>query len=227
MTDKVSMKPSDCADDGWARSVLNTTSKREVNKLKDFSLDEITEMYVAPSNDDAYFDFRSPPMMWFEAAKNYSKPHLFLKTFSLISTDAVLRKYYKLRLDISKTGGDPRYPSVLAEVVALYLNSRPKFSITKMTSFKDRLRWNAWDKSILRGFRGHASDDYGITATTLWIVYSAKAMLTSEQGSRYAADLSKMVVEEWDDWLTCEAAKMGEFERFLRSFTHVYTGDTV
>lgn len=220
MTKRMSLNPSEFEKTEWVREPLNTSSKRDMNKLKDLTLDEIIETYVAPPNDDAYFEFRSPPMMWFQAAKGYPKSHLFIKTFSLVSSDTALRGYYNSRCAVSEIGDDPHYPPITADVVSTYINSRPKFSITKMAPLKGRQYWNAWDKSILVRFRGLASEDYGITATMLWLVYSVKAMLTSEQGARYVADLSKLVVDEWDDWLNCEAAKMAEFEQFLRSFTH-------
>ena len=219
---KVSIRPSDAT-----YQPLDTSSKREMSSLKDMGIDELTATYMAPPNDDAYFKFRSPPVAWFEASKEYSKPHLFVKTFSLVSSDQELRNYCENRSYISKVGGDIRLPSTIRDTVALFLNSRPKFSISRMTSVRKFINWNAWDKSILMGFSSMANDDYCITATTLWLVYSVKAMLTSERQPGYVLDLSKNLVEEWDKWLNWEVVKIGEFKEILDTITHHYTTTNV
>lgn len=221
----ISLKPSDAS--GGEPQPLDTTKKREVSKLRDLSLDEITSSFISPPNDDAYFVFRNPPSTWFEASKDYSKPHLFIKAFSLVSTDKRLQEYGSLRKAISVSGGDINLPDTVSGLVATFLNDRPLFHITRMSRFKKFLNWNAWDKSILRGFHSHASDDYGITATTLWLVYSVKAMLTSERQSMYVTSLSKRVVSEWDRWLEYEVDEMGKFQKILATITHQYTNTNV
>lgn len=215
MGKNVSIKPSD-AISGPVN--LNTSDKREMQRIGELSIDEVSVSFLAPPNDDGYFNFRTPPSDWVMAAELFPEPHLFLHTFCLMSSDKSLRQYCDARDKLLALARDSATEPPVRSMLTAWLSHRPDFSPDRMQKGRTtRVQWNGWSKEIVRAFYKISRKDYGLTATRLWLVFSSKSMLTSEKGVGQLDDLRKNLVEKWDSWL---AEEVQDFGSILASLTH-------
>jgi len=181
--------------------------------LAELSVDEV-EQIKAPANDDAFFNFRSPPNDWVLAIRDFSKPHLFKHANALAHAD--LDEYLKSKARVAKLTEDEKVASPIQDALTSWYCGRPKFPLARVDRRKSFFQWNAWDKETHRSLVGLARE-CGVSAATLFLVYSIKSMATSQKVSPHVEKLVKRVVEEWDRWLGQE---IEDFSELLATFTH-------
>jgi len=182
----------------------NGFNLKEVKKVAEMALGDVALAYEAPPNDDAFFKFRSPPQAWEAAFTKHSNPHVFLHALSLAITDAKGGEYRDLRSRLKKIIDNRKLPKQIRTMARMFLYSRPKFSITRLTLHTGiKISINAWDKWGLRKFR-EVARDYEISMTTLFEIFSTKAMTTSKRDDPNIDDLKEDLLEEWERWLDKE-----------------------
>lgn len=213
----VSIRPSEFS------AKLDVSAKSSQERISGISIDRFTSLYIPPPNDDGYFDFRSPPLAWSISSELFSEPHLFMHAFCLASHDEKLRIYYEVRGDALKLCQSVDTKKAISDLLSGWIFNRPKFTINRLPINKGvRVQWNAWSKEIRNKFGGLSRRDYGLPATTLWMVFSSKSMLTSEDyDNQQLRDLRKNLVEKWDEWLSEEVGSFSEILASLRTSTLV------
>lgn len=183
---------------------VDVTSIKELRKIAGMTLGDVAIAYEAPPNDDAFFDFRSPPQAWETAFTKHSNPHVFLQALSLAITDTKGTEYRDLRGRLIKIIDNRKLPKQIRDMARMFLYSRPKFAITRLTIHTGvRVAINAWDKWGLRKFR-EVARDYEISMTKLLVVFSGKSLTTSKRDDPNVDDLKEDLLEEWDRWLDKE-----------------------
>lgn len=179
-------------------------SIKELRKIAGMTLGDVAFAYEAPPNDDAFFDFRSPPQAWEAAFAKHSNPHVFIHSLSLALTDAKGNEYRDLRGRLKKIIDNRKLSKELRDMARMFLYSRPKFAITRLTLHAGtKVYINAWSKWGMKKFR-EVAKDYEISTTILLKVFSAKSMTTSLQDDPNIDDLREDLLEEWERWLDKE-----------------------
>lgn len=206
------------------RNSQRNKDRQERRKISKLTLDEFTDGYEAPPNDDAYFDFRSPPDDWLSEASKHSSPHLFKHSYCLAEQDKNLDDYKKLRNRLEGLAENPNVPEPIQDAITTWLAKRPIFALDRVSTSKGKHHWNAWDKPTHRQFVGLSSKRYHMPASVIWVIFSIKSMATSKLASVRTKKLLKRVVEEWDRWLGQE---VDDFRDFLATLTHWDTGTGV
>jgi len=170
----------------------------------------------APANDDAYFNFRSPPNDWVLAIRPFSRPHLFKHAVCLAKADERLVSYINNKAKVADLTEDRAVASPIQDALTSWLLGRPAFALTRVDRRRSFYQWNAWDKETHRALITTAGN-CGVSAALLFLVYSIKSMATSSLTSPHIEKLLKRVVAEWDKWLGQEK---DDFEEILATFTH-------
>lgn len=208
----VSVRPSDFTA---VPQPLNTRDSKALNKIGLMSIDDVEASFFAPPNDDAYFNFRSPPLAWSSAAKLFSPPHLFLHSLCTMSSDTELELYCQSRAGIDNLINNESTVKPVRDMLLAWLSRPPEFKVTMLALDKGRkVQWNAWDKTIQRAFVGRSNVSYGIPAVSMWFVYSTKSMSTSSRGVTLLGDLQENLVAEWGRWLKKVNKEIGEIFSF-------------
>jgi len=174
------------------------------------------ENIEAPANDDAYFNFRSPPNDWVLAVRGVSRPHLFKHAVCIAQVDDKLREYINNKVLVARLSEDEKVPSPIQDAITSWLLGRPTFYLARVDRRRSFYQWNAWDKDTHRALMEMARE-CGVSAALLFIIYSTKSLATRAVVSPHVEKLLKKVVSEWDRWL-CQENE--DFSEILATFTH-------
>ena len=180
------------------------------------TIDGFTLGEKAPPNDDAYFNFRSPPNDWVLAIRGFSRPHLFKHAVCLAKADEELASYIDNKAKVADLTEDRAIASPIQDALTSWLLGRPTFTLARVDRRKSFYQWNAWDKETHRDLTSTAGG-CGVSAAILFLIFSIKSMATSSPTSPHIEKLLKRVVAEWDKWLEQEK---DDFEEILATFTH-------
>ena len=179
------------------------------------SLDEILRLEAPVNDHDAHLNFRSPPDEWEQAASELSQAHLFFHAVKMESHCKVLSKYRRNRGRVKAMTEDRRLPRVVRKMLNTFMLNRPKFAITELTTrIGVRHYWNAWDNKTLKDHHSIAKES-NIAATTLWLVYSSKAMATSSTAGANTDELQDKLVSPWYTWLKTENKEFEDLIDFM------------
>ena len=191
---------------------------RERQKIAHLTLDEFTDGYIAPPNEDDYFRFRSPADAWWLSFQMFSHAHLFQHSLCLAENDEQLGEYAEYRGTAKKICHSRETPEGVRELLRAWLSKTPRFAIDTLTrnTSKALFTCNGWDKRTIKAL-AHLADIVGTPATTLFFVFSSKSMATSGLADANTDDLVEEVVAEWDKWLEKQNLKIGGI---LATFTH-------
>jgi len=177
-------------------------NSKERRKIASLTLDEFTDGYIAPPNDEDYFRFRSPTDAWWQSFQLFSQAHLFQHSVCLAEQDWLLGKYMECRQQANKLTGDRTAPKYIRELLRAWLSKTPRFAIDTLTrnTSKPLFGCNGWDKRTIKAL-AYLGEQSGVSATTLFFIFSSKSMATSGLADANTDDLVEEIVGEWERWL--------------------------
>lgn len=213
------VKKLNASSEDWNEPDVHNSEERR--KIAGLTLDEFTDGYIAPPNEDDYFKFRSPADAWWQSFQLFSRAHLFQHTVCLAEQDWLLGKYIECRLQANKLTGDRGTPKPIRELLRAWLSKTPRFAIDTLTrnTSKPQFSCNGWDKRTIQAL-AYLGEQSGLPATTLFFVFSSKSMATSGLADASTDDLAEEIVGEWERWLKKSAA---DFQGIVKAVSFTRT----
>jgi len=181
---------------------------KAMSGIAKMSLDEFITTYQSPPKDpEGYFHLHGMPPAWCRAVARVPENHLFLYSYVLMTTDANLKKWADVREEAEQVCED-----LGDEPGIVWLDVRPPYELQMVSPRRNERKFPAWSENIRKAVVKLATVRYRMRARRLFLVYSCKALLTSElYGTTGFREILENESQSFDRWVATETGKISQF----------------